>query len=109
MYTLIVSTYASKFFSFSTSEKKETNSTYMNMNNLVQEGPPEVTESNIPLKAESAREGCLVQSGISPRMETPPLPEKHFAMFDYLLDEKLLPNYPIRISHTPIHVCCLLS
>lgn len=46
------------------------------MNNFIQKGPPEVTESNIPLKAGSTRKGSSVQSGISPRMETPPPPRE---------------------------------
>lgn len=56
--------------------KKQRNSAYINMNNFVQKGPLGGTESNIPLKAGSTRMGSSVQSGISPRMETPPPPRE---------------------------------
>lgn len=46
------------------------------MSNLIQKEPPVVTESSIPLKAESAGEACSFESGISSRMEAPPPPRE---------------------------------
>lgn len=82
VHTLFPSTFANRwlfcvFFHFPHQKrKKQRNSTYRNMNNIAQEGPSGVIESNFPLKAGSTREGCSglcpVESGISPKMEIPP-------------------------------------